>query len=102
MRTDWPAYVAAEKNRIVADEEAFERLVDLFQQAHGRTPASADRQACHRSPKACTDTEAGQRSTVNGPRGRSSDRRSQDASSIDSELNKTAVPLSYKYDRWNC
>ena len=35
-------------------------------------------------------------------RGRSNDRRSQDASSIDSELNKTAVPLSYKYDRWNC
>ena len=28
------------KNRIVADEEAFERLVDLFKQAHGRTPAS--------------------------------------------------------------
>jgi hypothetical protein len=36
MRTNWPAYVAAEKNRIVADEEAFERLVDLFKQAHGR------------------------------------------------------------------
>ena len=40
MRTNWEAYVAAEKNRIVADEEAFERLVDLFKQAHGRTPAS--------------------------------------------------------------
>ena len=40
MRTNWPAYVAAEKNRIVADEEAFERLVDLFKQAHGRAPAS--------------------------------------------------------------
>ena len=40
MRTDWPANVAAEKNRIVADEEAFERLVDLFEQAHGRAPAS--------------------------------------------------------------
>jgi hypothetical protein len=31
---------ASWKNRIVADEEAFERLVDLFKQAHGRTPAS--------------------------------------------------------------
>ena len=40
MRTNWPAYVAAEMNRIVADEEAFERLVDLFKQAHGRAPAS--------------------------------------------------------------
>jgi hypothetical protein len=40
MRTNWEAYVAAEKNRIVADEEAFERLLDLFKQAHGRTPAS--------------------------------------------------------------
>jgi hypothetical protein len=40
MRTDWPAYVAAEANRIVADEEAFERLVDLFKQAHGRAPSS--------------------------------------------------------------
>jgi hypothetical protein len=40
MRTNWSAYVAAEKNRIVADEDAFERLVDLFKQAHGRTPAS--------------------------------------------------------------
>ena len=40
MRTDWEVYVAAEKNRIVADEEAFERLVDLFKQAHGQTPAS--------------------------------------------------------------
>jgi hypothetical protein len=38
MRTNWPAYVAAEMNRIVADEEAFERLVDLFKQAHGRAP----------------------------------------------------------------
>ena len=36
MRTNWPAYVAAEMHRIVADEEAFERLVDLFKQAHGR------------------------------------------------------------------
>jgi hypothetical protein len=27
-------------NRIVADEEAFVRLVDLFKQAHGRAPAS--------------------------------------------------------------
>jgi hypothetical protein len=27
-------------NRIVADEEAFERLVDLFKQTHGRAPAS--------------------------------------------------------------
>ena len=33
MRTNWPAYVAAEMNRIAADEEAFERLVDLFKQA---------------------------------------------------------------------
>jgi hypothetical protein len=40
MRTNWPAYVAAEMNRIVGDEEAFERLVDLFKQAHGRAPAS--------------------------------------------------------------
>jgi 6-phosphofructokinase len=40
MRTNWPAYVAAEMNRIVADEEAFERLVDLFKQAHGRALAS--------------------------------------------------------------
>ena len=40
MRTDWPAYVAAEVNRIAADEEAFERLVDLFKQAHGRAPSS--------------------------------------------------------------
>jgi 6-phosphofructokinase len=40
MRTNWPAYVATEMNRIVADEEAFERLVDLFKQAHGRAPAS--------------------------------------------------------------
>jgi hypothetical protein len=40
MRTDWQAYVAAEMNRIVADEEAFERLASLFQQAHGRAPAS--------------------------------------------------------------
>jgi hypothetical protein len=40
MRTNWPAYVAAEMNRIVADEEAFERLVELFKQAHGRAPAS--------------------------------------------------------------
>jgi hypothetical protein len=40
MRTDWPAYHAAEMNRIVADEEAFERLVDLFKQAHGWAPAS--------------------------------------------------------------
>jgi hypothetical protein len=40
MRTDWPAYVAAERNRIVADEEAFERLADLFQQTHGRALAS--------------------------------------------------------------
>ena len=40
MRTNWPAYVAAEMKRIVADEEAFERLVDLFKQAHGRAPAS--------------------------------------------------------------
>jgi hypothetical protein len=41
MRTDWPAYVAAETNRIAADEEAFEHLVDLFKQAHGRMPTSA-------------------------------------------------------------
>ena len=40
MRTDWPAYVAAEANRIAADEEASRRLVDLFKQAHGRAPAS--------------------------------------------------------------
>jgi hypothetical protein len=40
MRTNWPAYVAAEMNRIAADEEAFKRLVDLFKQAHGRAPAS--------------------------------------------------------------
>jgi hypothetical protein len=40
MRTDWPAYVAAEANRIAADEEACKRLVDQFKQAHGRAPAS--------------------------------------------------------------
>ena len=40
MRTNWPAYVVAEMNRIVADEEAFERLVGLFKQAHDRAPAS--------------------------------------------------------------
>jgi hypothetical protein len=40
MRTNWPAYVATEMNRIVADEEAFERLVDLFKQAFGRAPAN--------------------------------------------------------------
>jgi len=40
MRTNWPAYVATEINRIVADEEAFECLVDLFKKAHGRAPAS--------------------------------------------------------------
>lgn len=40
MRTNWPAYVAAEVNRIAADEEAFKRLADLFEQAHGRAPAS--------------------------------------------------------------
>jgi hypothetical protein len=40
MRTNWPAYVAAEMNRIVADEEACERLVDLFKQAHGWVPSS--------------------------------------------------------------
>jgi hypothetical protein len=40
MRTDWPAYVAAEMNRIVADEKAFERLAGLFRQAHGRALAS--------------------------------------------------------------
>jgi hypothetical protein len=40
MRTDWPAYVAAEANRIAADEEASKRLVDLFKRAHGRAPAS--------------------------------------------------------------
>jgi hypothetical protein len=40
MRTNWPAYVVAEMNRIVADEEACERLVDLFKQAHGRAPTS--------------------------------------------------------------
>jgi hypothetical protein len=40
MRTNWPAYVAAEMNRIVADEEAFERLVDLFKHTHGRAPES--------------------------------------------------------------
>lgn len=40
MRTNWPAYVAAEKNRIVADEEAFERLVRHFMHAYGRAPAS--------------------------------------------------------------
>jgi len=40
MRTNWPAYVAAEVNRIAADEEAFKRLADLFKQAHGRAPAS--------------------------------------------------------------
>jgi hypothetical protein len=41
MRTNWPAYVAAEANRIAADEVAFKRLVDLFKQTHGRAPASA-------------------------------------------------------------
>ena len=40
MRTDWPAYVAAEANRITADEEAFKRLVDRFKQGYGRAPAS--------------------------------------------------------------
>ena len=40
MRTNWPAYVAAEANRIAADEEAFKRLVDLFKQTHRRAPAS--------------------------------------------------------------
>jgi hypothetical protein len=40
MRTNWPAYVAAERTRIVADEEAFERLVDLFKQTHGRAHVS--------------------------------------------------------------
>ena len=40
MRTDWPAYVAAEANRIAADEAAFKCLVDLFKQAHGRAPVS--------------------------------------------------------------
>jgi hypothetical protein len=40
MRTNWTAYVAAEMNRIVADEEAFERLVDLFKRAHDRAPSS--------------------------------------------------------------
>ena len=29
-----------ERKRIVADEEAFERLADLFQQTHGRALAS--------------------------------------------------------------
>jgi hypothetical protein len=43
MRTNWPAYVATEMNRIVADEEAFERLVDLFKQAHGRAPRATAR-----------------------------------------------------------
>ena len=46
MRTDWPAYVAAEAKRIAADEEASKRLVDLFKQAHGRAPAS-DCEAYH-------------------------------------------------------
>ena len=32
--------VAAELNRILADEEAFERLANLFQQVHGRALAS--------------------------------------------------------------
>ena len=40
MRTNWPAYVAAEVNRIAADEEAIERLADLFKHAHDRAPAS--------------------------------------------------------------
>jgi hypothetical protein len=40
MRTNWPAYAAAEAKRITDDEEAFKRLVDLFEQAHGRAPAS--------------------------------------------------------------
>ena len=40
MRTNWPAYVAAEANRIAADEVAFERLVDLFKQTHGRAHVS--------------------------------------------------------------
>jgi hypothetical protein len=40
VRTNWPAYVAAEVNRIAADEEAFERLADLFKHAHDRAPAS--------------------------------------------------------------
>jgi hypothetical protein len=40
MRTNWPAYVAAEVNRIAADEEALKRLVDLFEQAHGWAPES--------------------------------------------------------------
>jgi hypothetical protein len=40
MRTNWPAYVATEMNRIVADEDAFEHLVELFRQAHDGEPAS--------------------------------------------------------------
>jgi hypothetical protein len=40
MRTNWPAYVAAEMNRIVADEEAFERLVELLR------PGTRERLRC--------------------------------------------------------
>jgi hypothetical protein len=40
MRTNWPAYVAAEMNRIAADEEAFKRLIKQFKHVHGRAPAS--------------------------------------------------------------
>jgi len=40
MRTNWPAYIAAEMNCLVADEEDFERLIGLFKQAHGRAHAS--------------------------------------------------------------
>ena len=40
MRTNWPAYLAAEMNRIVADEAALERLLDLFKLAHGRAHTS--------------------------------------------------------------
>ena len=42
-------------NRIVADEEAFERLVDLFKQAHGRAPASD----CEAYRDVITDGETG-------------------------------------------
>src|SRR5258708_19953171 len=38
MRTNWPAYVAAEMNRIAADEEAFDRLVDLFNHSPALPP----------------------------------------------------------------
>jgi hypothetical protein len=38
IRTSWSAAVIAEMERVIADEEAFGRLVDLFKQVHARGP----------------------------------------------------------------